>query len=303
MYLTSGLEPMIARMESTQSASTRLGAVVQQLESANPQTAADTVVVIDAASWLSIAQGLILQGDAVVNNLQFTEYTEDDIIDAIFSASYYYTSADFYLDITEDLLSIGNGFGTDPAPDPEVMAAIAETLRRGAEANIAYFEALIVEPWAQENGVSTDLARNAFLDADSTYLYSVAAINGVTLITDTMSDPAAQALMTLGAAQTSYAFSATVIAEYYSLAAEVDENGTIVDYGRSTALADMLDLADERAQDWLSNVSAEEPVPAIFYYDNARLLRQGQPEEQIGALSYFWQAAILAEMLAIFTDH
>lgn len=62
----------------------------------------------------------------------------------------------------------------------------------------------------------------------------------------------------------------------------------------------MLDLADQRSEQWLSSVSAEDPVPALFYYDNARIQRQGDAFDQLGALSNYWHAAVLSEVLAIF---
>jgi len=297
---TQNYDPMISRLEASQAAVTRFSAVSQQIEAANPRTATDAVGVIDAASALSIAQGLLFEGQAALDELEFTEYTEDDILTAIYTAAFNYGMADFYLELAEDKLSIQVGFGTAPAPSEEVLNAMAETLRRGAEANIAYFESIIVEPWAQENAVSTDLAKYYFQQADTEYLTAVAAIAGADAIAANMSNPEAQAMMWLGASQTAYASSAVVIAEYYSLGAEIDETGTIVDYSRSTALADMLDLADQRSRDWLSAAAVEDPVPPIYYFDNARLLRTGDAEEQIEALRGFWQSTILSQVLANF---
>mgnify|MGYP000341896158 CR=1 FL=1 len=59
-------------------------------------------------------------------------------------------------------------------------------------------------------------------------------------------------------------------------------------------------LADERADEWLSAVSDEDPIQALYYYDNARLLRTGDAQDQLLALNYYWQSAILSETLAVF---
>ena len=95
--------------------------------------------------------------------------------------------------------------------------------------------------------------------------------------------------------------SAGLIAKYYSLGAQIDDSGNIVGYDRESSLADMLDLADARAKQLLGSVSTEEPVQAIYYYDNARLLRQGEPTDQLTALTYYWNSAVLSEALGIFT--
>jgi uncharacterized protein len=300
LYLTVGIDPMISRLESTQAAITRMGAIAQKIQAEQARTASDSVAIMDASSNLSVAQGLIFQAEAALDDLQYTEFTEDDILAAIYAAAFNYALADVYLDLSEDVLSIGLGFGTSPAPRQEVLDSIAETLRRGAEANITYFEALIIEPWAQANGVSPDIARYYFQQADTDYLTAVAAIAGAEMLAGGMNRPEAQASMWLGASLTAYTSSAAVIAKYYSLGAQVDEFGYVVGYDRSTALADMLDLADQRARQWMNGVANEDPVSSLFYYENARIQRQGDPEDQLDALRNYWQSAVLSEVLAIF---
>ncbi len=300
LYETVGIDPMIARLEATQAAETRLSAVTQRIDAERPRTATDSVAIMDAASNLSVAQGLIVEAQVAIDDLQYTEYTEDDILTAIYAAAFNYALADVYLDLAEDTMSVGLGFGSSPAPSQEVLDAIAGTLRRGAEANITYFETLIVEPWAQTNGVSADVAKYYFQQADTDYLTAVSAINGAELLAGSMMRPEAQSTMWLGASMTAYSTSAAVIAKYYSLGAQVDEFGYVTGYDRSTALADMLDLADGRAKQWLSGVASEEPVPSLYYYENARILRNGTAEDQLEALRDFWQSTVLSEVLAIF---
>jgi uncharacterized protein len=300
LYLSQGLEPMLSRVESLASSETRLTALIQKLEAQTPRTATDTVALIDAASYLSAAQGFILQANVALDDLQFTEYTEDDILTAFYTSAFNFALADFYIEVADDVMSIGVGFGTTPAPSLDTLVAMADIFRRGAEANIAYFDSLIIAPFAEENGYSLDLAKLLFVEADQTYLTAIAAIGGADQLISSMQKPEAQAIMQLGAALLGFNQSAIVIAEYYSLDARIDESGTVVEYGRQTALADMLDLADQRAKVWLSGVAADDPVSSLYYYDNARLERQGDAFEQLDALGHYWQSAVLSEVLAIF---
>lgn len=300
IYLTQGIDPMIARVDSTASSQTRLFALVQKLEAQTPRTASDTVALIDAAAYLSAAQGLIFQANRAIDNLQFTEYTEDDILTAIYTSAFNYALADFYIEVSDDVMSIGVGFGTTPAPDGETLVALADLFRRGADSNIAFFDSVIIAPFAQENGYSQEIAQLIVMESDDTYLTAIAAQNGAVSLIQQMSKPEAQAIMQLGASLLAFNQSALLNAEYYSLAAEVDEFGTVVAYGRQTALAEMLDLADQRAETWLSSVANDDPVSSLYYYDNARLERQGDAFEQLDALGDFWHAAVLAEVLAIF---
>ncbi len=300
LYLTQGIDPMISRVESSAASETRLQALVQKLEAQTPRTATDTVALIDAAAYLSAAQGLIFQANKAIDDLQYTEYTEDDILNAIYTSAYNFTLADFYIEVSDDTMSIGVGFGTTPAPDLDTLVAMADVFRRGADSNIAYFDSIIIAPFAEQNGYSLDLAKLLFIEADQTYLTAIAAVNGADTLIGNMVKPEAQAIMQLGAALLGFNQSAIVIAEYYSLDARVDEVGTITDYGRQTALADMLDLADQRAKIWLSGVAADDPVSSLYYYDNARLERQGEASDQLDALGDYWHSAVLSEVLAIF---
>lgn len=299
VYYSQGLEALIAQYESGATAELRLGAVAQRLEAESARTSTDSIAIMDAFSNLSVAQGLIFQANAAVGGLT-ADYTEEDIVDAVFAANYFYINADLFLDLAEDTLSIGTGFGTAPPPDMDVLMQMSETLRRGAEANIAYFEAIIIEPWAAENGVHPDLARYVFQEYDTSYLTAVAAVAGAESLAGTMLKPEAQASVNLGSSLTAYSQSASLIAKYYSLGAQVDEFGSIVGYDRQSSLADMLDLADQRAREWLSVVAGEDPVAPLYYYENARLLRTGDANEQLSALNYYWQSAILSETLAAF---
>ncbi|HLT20707.1 MAG TPA: hypothetical protein VKZ96_14715, partial [Thermomicrobiales bacterium] len=165
---------------------------------------------------------------------------------------------------------------------------------------IAYFDSVILGPFAEQNGYSLDLAKLIFTEADNTYLTAIAAVNGADALIGSMQKPEAQAIMQLGASLLGFNQSAIVIAEYYSLDARLDEFGAVVEYGRQTALAEMLQLANERADVWLSGVANDEPVSSLYYYDNARLERQGDAFEQLDALADFWHAAVLSEVLAIF---
>ena len=304
-YYGGGVDPMIARVQAAVSAETRFSAVSQRIEAETPRTASDAVAIMDAWSNLSIAQGLIFQAQGAIDTYANTpNATENDLLTTIYSASYAYVLSGLYLDVASDSLTNGLGFGNSPAPKLEVLTAISETLRRGAEANITYFEELIVNPWAEQNGVSSSIAKYSFQQYDSNYLTSVAAVAGAQSLAAGIGSnkPAAVAAVNMGAALTAYSRSAGLIAKYYSLGAQIDQNGSITGYDRESSLADMLDLADQRAKSLLAAVGGEDPVQALYYYDNARLLRQGSASDQLMALTYYWNSAVLAEALQIFTN-
>jgi hypothetical protein len=302
LYITSGIDPLIQRLDSSSSALTQLEAIRQRLEAESPRTASDTIAIMDAFSNLSVAQGLIFEAQGSINALQNNpDATEDDILDTIYAANYGFVYANQFLRLAQDQESIGIGFGSAASPNPKVLNAISETLRRGAEANVTYFESLIIEPFAQQYGVSADIAQNYFLQSDSSYLTAKAALIGADSLITAVTKPEAKSWVNLGSSLTSFSQSASLIAKYYSLGAQLDEDGYIVGYDRQSSLADMLDLADQRARTWLGAVATEDPVLPLYYYDNARLYRTGDAQDQLTALTYFWSSAILSQTLAAFT--
>ncbi|HUG17261.1 MAG TPA: S16 family serine protease [Thermomicrobiales bacterium] len=303
LYLDWGLDPLIDKLNASASATTQMSAVAQRIEAETPRSASDQIAIMEAFSNLSVAQGLIFQAQNAINSLLNTpEYTEDDALTAIYSANYNYVYAELYLELAQEGLGLGMGFGTAPPASLEVLTAISETLRRGAEANITYFESLIIDSWAQDYGIHPDIAKYYFQQADNEYLTAVAAIGGASVLAGTMLKPEARASVNLGAALTAYSHSASLIAKYYSLGAQIDEGGYIVGYDRQTALADMLDLADQRARAWSQAVANQDPIMSVYYYDNARLLRTGDAQEQLLALNYYWQSAIFSATLRILTN-
>jgi len=303
IYVSQGLDPMIARLNASSTTITRFDAVRQKLEAEDPRTASDTIALMDAFSNLSVAQGMVFQARSAITTLQNNpDATEDDVLDTIYLANYYYVYADQFLQLAEDQESIGLGYGNAPAPNPDVLKAISETLRRGAEANVTYFETLIIEPFAQQYGVSADIAKVYFQQSDNGYLTAVAAIAGADALADAVNKDEAKSWVHLGSALTSYSQSAGLIAKYYSLGAQVDDSGNIVGYDRQTSLADMLDLADQRARTLLGAVATEDPIQALYYYDNARLYRTGDATDQLTALNYYWQSAILSSTLSAFSS-
>lgn len=302
IYASQGLDPLIQRLNASASALTRFDAVRQRLEAETPRTASDTIAIMEGFSSLSVAQGLVFQAEATIDSLKnATDPVEQDILNGIYRANYFYVYADQYLQLAQDQVSIGTGFGSSPTPDPAVLKTISDTLRRGAEANINYFEELVIAPFAQQYGVSADVAKGYFMQSDSGYLTAVAAVQGADSLAGQVIKPDAKSWVYLGSALTAYSQSASLIAKYYSLGARVDDSGYITSFDRQSSLADMLDLADQRAKTWVNSIADEDPIESLYYYDNARIFRTGNANDQLSALNAYWQSAILSATLSAFT--
>jgi hypothetical protein len=58
------------------------------------------------------------------------------------------------------------GFGKAPAPTAEKVQTLAELFRRAAEANLNYFESVVLNGMAESNGMHPDAVKVAFASKD-----------------------------------------------------------------------------------------------------------------------------------------
>ena len=302
-YAVTDLNAAIDYLLASRSALGEMEAVVELLRTEQPQSASDYIALFDAYNNVGQAEGLSLLAESQLNTLanNAADMADEDVLSELVQVAAYYVLARDSVQAARDSVDVGFGYGAQANIDPNRVEAMAELLRHAAEANIVYFESTIVDQYAEAWGVHPSVARNTFMNYDSDYLLTVAARMGVNALGSTLKDPAQWNSLNLGSSISNYAQSAALVAKHYSLGAELDENGNVISIARERALADMLDLADQRARELINLNGTDIPVMAVLYYENARLQRQGGPEEQLSALESYWSAATLAEVQAYLT--
>lgn len=299
-YLTGGVPALVAEVQALAAVETRLAATLERLESEPPRSASDLLALTDAYANAAVAFGLVNEASSAVQFLQEAELSEEEALDLIFSIATSYSQADFSLDAAENNLVYGFGFGQASPPEPDVVTAVAETVRHAADANLAVIDAYI-EVLAQQAGASVGETRSFLLFKDADLRTATGADASTDYLRGAITEEPQASIAVLGSSLAAWSQSAVVIAKYYSLGVELDEGFNLTGFSRERSLSDMLDLADERAQELIKLVEAEEPVNALYYHENARSYREGTQFDKITALSYNWRAAILAETLAYFT--
>ncbi len=297
---TEDINSVIEYLTSTQAILTEKDAVLDLLRTEQPRSASDYVALFDAYTSLGQAEGLVVLADGTIQQLvnQAGDMSEEDLLAKLIEISAYYILAKDFVQLSRDSVDIGFGYGTDMNIPEDRVEAMAELLRHASDANMAYFESVIVDQVAEQWGVHPNVARELVMNYDWTYLFAVASERGVQSLSAGIGDPAHAYRLKLGASVSNYALTSSLVAKHYSLGAQLDENGNIVSITRERALADMLDLADQRARELIAMNGDEVPIMAILYYENARLERQGDAEDQLTALGDYWTAATLASVQA-----
>jgi hypothetical protein len=189
------------------------------------------------------------------------------------------------------------GFGATPAPELEEIFNIAETMRRAAEANMAFFENTTVEELAAYTGRHPDMIRQFFGTKEANYRLATAVALGIQALNNReLGQGPEAAMLILGYSQSSYGLSSSLIAKYYSLGSQFDDDLKTVSFRREEALEDMLELADQRLKALLNQLGEDAPVAAIINYQQAQHFRDGTAEQQLQALGYYWRATMMAQV-------
>ncbi|HEY80575.1 MAG TPA: hypothetical protein G4O05_05790 [Caldilineae bacterium] len=297
---TQDLNSVVEYLTATQSTLAEKGAVLQLLRTEQPRSASDYVALFDAYTSIGEAQGLMVLADSAIQQLVAGagSMSEEDFLAKLMEISAYYVLAKDFVQLARDSVDIGFGYGTEQDIPEERIKAMSELLRHASDANLDYFESTIVNQVAEQWGVHPNVAKNMFMNYDWTYLFTVASDMGVNALGAGLGDPSDAIRLELGNSISNYALSAALVAKHYALGAQLDQDGNITAITRERALADMLDLADQRAKELIALNGEDIPVMAILYYENARLERQGGPEDQLMALQDYWTAATLASVQA-----
>lgn len=296
-YSSGGLKGVVSYLQSTQAVHTEISAVVDQLQTQEPKTVSDVLAMFDAYSELGIAEGLALVADSKLSDLvdNANQYSKEELLIQLVDIAGNYALASDMVQLARDAVDIQMGFGVTPAPKPEKVLRVAEVLRRASEANLALFESTTINSIAKQYGLSPDLVKARLQMVDNDYLLASASGVGMAQLIDQVGEGPKSAAVIFGNSQNAYALSSSLVAKYYSLGAQVDQDMNVTSFENDKALGEMLDFAEQRAKELINLCGDDVPVPAILYYENARSASRGSAQDQLTALNYYWQATALAQ--------
>jgi hypothetical protein len=268
------------------------------LRTKKPQTLADTMVLADSFGRLSLASGLINQADEILST---EAATVEEAIANVLIATAYYSLASYGIDYALDSVKIGFGVGTAKPADKATVTQLSEALRKAAEANIEYFDTVVLKSFADDEGVSLDTARYYFVTNELDYGFAVSAAVGSQEIKDKLGNTEARAIGVLGNSLESFTISSKLIAKYYSLGAETDDDGNVTGVAMEKSMINMLDFGEDSAQE---NINAAKqagalPIMAIIAFDGGKIYREGDYDDKFTALESFWMASMQGRLLSI----
>jgi hypothetical protein len=179
VYLTQGADAFAQQVKASTAIDGKIEALVDQLKAFKPKTVSDASDLVDAYSKTIDAISISSYAD----NLLAASATETDPTQALTKAilgAVFYELAGTQVQGTNDVFEIGKKAGGAKLAKVDV-APVAAFFRKAAEANLSAFNSLIVNPQAQQAGVSAETAQDAFSGNDFDYalaLSSEGVLNG-----------------------------------------------------------------------------------------------------------------------------
>jgi len=206
----------------------------------------------------------------------------------------FYKMSEISIDLAQDRLNIGLGFGNKDVPAAGAIKSLATLYSVAADATMRNFESLYVEREANRQGISLSRARMALMEEDLDYGLTYASYMGF------VNYPPDSDVAQLGAAMELFYATSALVTKYYSLLAEVDKAGNVIKVGQEQALINMLDLAVRNARQniILATEGGSVPVLAQLYYEVGKFSREGNLNDKLDALSSLWYAAAQSRAIA-----
>ena len=182
---------------------------------------------------------------------------------------------------------------------------MSTSYQSASAAGVNYFDMLLVQPMAQEFGVSVDMARQRIAMNEPDYLvaYMMAHLPTLEGLPQELKKQwgeksLAWNLLALAGNELAYFDSAQLVAKYYSLGAHADMTGRIASVEYDKAFLNMLASAERAARAAARGAriaTGAIPVQAKLAYQLAQVLREGDLHDKVDALAGYWTATAFSQ--------
>jgi uncharacterized protein len=197
---------------------------------------------------------------------------------------------------------LGRGGPPFPRKNLTIESAI-DLYYSAAFSNLEYVDALYTSRQAARKKVDIETARRDQRCRDAHYLAARGALEQAEKLAELFGLGEAAAFAELGALMRTVSNSSVLVAKYYSLGAQLDEQSRVTAFGNEAALKRMTEMAEQEAARALgeadaSTAGASTPMLATLL-DAARRNRDVtiSAEDRLMALILFWDATLNARLM------
>jgi hypothetical protein len=299
-YATSGYEGLVERLRDNEWLASEVTAVSERLQKETPQSLDQLSIYLLACE--TFLEGVSLQrlAKARLDNLP-----DEDSAEALQQAG---DAAEnqiigwLDLKLAGDYLDMAEGYAGDPIPKNAPWRQAGDYLRRASSANMAVFDALIVEPAATQLSVSAADVREKLMQRDKAYAIVRGAEQYVFPELSTyFGEGDALGYAFLASSLYTHTRAAGLLAKYYSLDAQLNEAGFVVGLKRERTLAEWLTFAEDQTRRNIALLQDHgvDASPCAQVYGIARIKARRDLMQQMEGLVEFWGADMHARVLRL----
>ena len=202
---------------------------------------------------------------------------------------------------SKDLLDVGRDLGGPKLTTGVDLHDVAEFFRKGGEANLNAFEAVIVAPNAESANVSESAAKDVFARNDFDYASALASVNVMANLKQYFGTGAAADYAELGGSAQLFTRGAGLLAKYYSLGEVDPKTFNVTSISNDAAFTEAITLASSQASSAIGALRGKgvNPTLAASNFEIAGVSREsGDAGTKLSGLSSYWDAYVGARILA-----
>jgi hypothetical protein len=297
-YRTRGAAAMIARARNNGWLTTQLEDTAAELRNFEPTNLNQVTVYLEAIDAFLLGASYRDVAARLLANLPTS--SEEAQVETARSAALYQIQSWLNLKLAADLVDTAANYRGPPVPQDAPLAELADFYSRAADANVAVFDSLIIEPQAKAAEMTAREVKHLLMLRDEEYAVLEAGIAQVTPNLERYFGPGVQRdCAELAAGMFAYCRAALLVAKYYSLTAELDRNMQVVGLERERTFQDWLDASENETTRNIARVQAQgvEAATCTRFYEIAHILRGRDLPDRLQALYLLFRANVNARVL------
>ena len=299
-YATRGYDGLLERLRNNEWLENEVKRVSSRMKNEVPRSLDQLSVYLIACD--AFVEGIALQRLAKESLENAPEEESEAALTSIGVAAENQIIGWLDLKLAGDYLDLAAGYEGKEIPENAPWRQAGDYLRRASSANLAVFDAVIVEPAAQQLSVAGSEMRSRLMFRDRNYAILRGAEQYVfPELSRYFGDGDALGYAYLSTSLYTHIRAAGLLAKYYSLDAELNDSGYVVGVGRKRTLAEWLTFSEDQARRSIALLqdNGVDASPCAQMYGIARVKSRRDLTQQIEGLVGFWSADMHARVIRL----
>ncbi len=297
-YANLGYDGLLARLRNNDWLVKDLQEVSRRMQRETPRTLDQLSVYLTACDAFLEAISLRILAQAILDNMP--EEDSEDALELASDAAANQILAWLDLKLVNDYLDLQDAYQGNEIPREAPWREASDFLRHSAQANLAVFDSLVVEPKAAQQSVTPAELRDIMLVKDKTYgIVRIADEAVMPNLAKFFGDGEALGYAYLATSIYTHTRAAGLLAKHYSLGAELDEYSQVVSLAHERTLGEWLTYAEDQTRRNIAMLqeSGVDATACAQMHAIARIKARRDLDQKLEGLVEFWSADIHSRVL------